>query len=310
MIGNGGVLSTMGDLLQVEREPRSSDRRRANVRRRDADAHAAHQRTHDHVRARTRASTTIRASAKSATADRRRAIGRSSRAIPISMCRSPCGATTPSANPTALRHQVADLVLAKPSGVAQQQRLGERDAVAGGGAVEMGGDVSGSAHGSNDHAVGRQRVAIDWRTWRRGLDAAGGGSFSGAAGRCHVERRRRRTCAAADSCGWGYGSFRGGSSGYFAEARGLRRDVHERRARCRAHACGKGREARDAAAAGGRVRAAAGLSGRLPGGRRTRHCSLFARDGRPGNGARFLRGAGARRSVSSPSRRGRRAPQP
>ena len=140
-------------------------------------------------------------------------------------------------------------------------RLGERDAVAGRGAVEMGGDVSGSAHGSNDHAVGRQRVAIDRRTWRRDLDAAGGGSFSGAAGRRHVERRRRRTCAAADSCGWGYGSLRGGSSRGFAEDRGLRRDVHERRAGCRAHACGEGREARDAAAAGGRVRATAGLYG-------------------------------------------------
>ena len=83
----------------VEREPRPSDRRRPSVRRRDADADASHQRTHDHLRARTRRQRLSGSQRDQPRAVRRRAIERSSRAIRISVSPSRCGATTRARTP-------------------------------------------------------------------------------------------------------------------------------------------------------------------------------------------------------------------
>ena len=126
----------MGDLLRWNENLDHPDRRRTVVRRRDADADAAHERPHDHVRAWPRSSATIRACARSVTADRRRAIGRSLRAIPTSTCRSPCGAIRASSNPTALAHQVVDLVLPH-----QAQSAGNASRREGGGTGERVGAV-------------------------------------------------------------------------------------------------------------------------------------------------------------------------
>ena len=62
---------------------------------------------------------------KLGTADRRPAIGRFLRAIPTSTCRRPFGATRRTRIPRRSLHQVVDLVLVKPSGVAQQQAVSE-----------------------------------------------------------------------------------------------------------------------------------------------------------------------------------------
>ena len=251
MIGNGGLLSTMGDLFKWNENLDHPAVGGPHVRRRDADADAADHRPNDHLRARAQV---VRLSGR-ARGGSRRLDGRLSNVSRALSRPARVGRRVVQlrayANPTALRASGGGLVLTSSRGRAAAGRARStstscrrRRCRNGSGRIAIRTPIRRSRC-----RVG-ERSLIDRRPRRRRVGRARRTHFRRAAGRCAFERCRRGRRA---SCSFGRRATRRvrgasapprrrGSSDYVGDYTSDELDVVSRlRCRTGSSSCGGGR---------------------------------------------------------------------